>query len=401
VSPDVLIFSTRQVGGVRVVAERVRALAMRPVLVSDLVEDRGSAFCDAHVVVNWDGDATSVVRAIDAAGVMPAGLVNFVEPLIGHQCDLLKHYRLGGAPAALRVFASKLAVRRAMAEAALSSLHFTGGPLGGLTANEVGTFPAVVKPSRDSGASRGVHRADDPATFDAAVAALREQLPDDTEMVVEDFLDGVESSLDGPVLDGVFHPVLHVEKNDHDDVRLHDAGMLTTPPTTRRARAAGPVIADLVGGLCRRLQVDGVWLHVEARTAADGTTEIIEINPRVGGRLYRSTTRHVTGVDPIDTAVRLAVPRLSRKPPRFERRPGVCGMLVFEATRLGRVEFAVDLTAVTSLPGVVDAYLVDGYRVTTLDQENNVAEVLIEGADLAELRSIERRVREVVRFEVR
>lgn len=54
-SRDVLVFSKRFVGGVRILAEMLRELDLRPVLVSAEPEDINRDACDVHLVVDWDG----------------------------------------------------------------------------------------------------------------------------------------------------------------------------------------------------------------------------------------------------------------------------------------------------------------------------------------------------------
>ena len=399
-SNDALVLSVRQVGGVRDVAAALRMLSLQSVLVSALPDDRNQNLCNAHVVTDWEADLPTVTRSIEQKGVMPIAVINFVEPLIPWQCDLLEHYGLPGSTRGLRVLASKLETRRALLDVGVTSIAFGGGRLGDLTSADVAKYPVIVKPSRDSGGSRSVMRADSPAQFEACLATLLTQLAADTEIVVEEFIDGIESSMDGPVLDGAFHPLLHVEKIDHDDIRHHDAGLLVSPPVSTLVQGAAATIAKMIDRLSESLALDGLWLHVEARTRADGSTEILEINPRPGGRLYRQAVMHTTNIDPVDLAVRMAVAGQDRQFHPAEHPGKLVGMVVFEAAAIGKVSFEATAEDLKALPGVLDAYVLDGISITSLSVENNVAEALIEGADLEELRTVERAVRRVLRHSI-
>src|SRR5690606_27012177 len=146
-SGDVLILSKRGAGGIRQIAPIVRAKGYRPVLVSSDVDDRNRPVCDAHLLVDWDRDELpALVRAAEQAEVQPAAVVNMVEPLIPWQQDIAAHYRLPGGQPGMRVLASKLRVREALARLGYDRPRFTGGPAGKLSPESVDFYPAMVKP---------------------------------------------------------------------------------------------------------------------------------------------------------------------------------------------------------------------------------------------------------------
>src|SRR5687767_9302261 len=101
---DVLILSLRTGGGVRAMADLVRSLSLRPVLVSAIAADPHRDACDDHVVVDWDGDGlTEATTRLRAQGIAPIAIINNLEPLIGWQVDLCRHYGLAGAGPGLEV----------------------------------------------------------------------------------------------------------------------------------------------------------------------------------------------------------------------------------------------------------------------------------------------------------
>ncbi|PBO26974.1 hypothetical protein CLM84_28615, partial [Streptomyces albidoflavus] len=66
---------------------------------------------------------------------------------------------------------------------------------------------------------------------------------------VEEYIDGIEFSVDGPVLDGRFHPPFEVEKTEHDDGRHHEPGPVISHPVSARVRSAVGAPPARVGSL--------------------------------------------------------------------------------------------------------------------------------------------------------
>lgn len=399
---SVLVMSIRSGGGVRPAAEIIRSLAMRPVLVSENPEDRNRDSCEDHIVVDWENDdLDALVDQLKDRGIRPMAVVNNLEPLIGWQASVLRHFALPLGDSGLDVLSRKLSVRTLVRDLGLSTLSFWGGPVGELNVADVDHYPVILKPSEDSGGSRFVHRADNSAELERYATALAAALSPQCEVVVEEYLDGIESSLDGPVLDGHFRPLLHIEKTDHNESRHHDAGLCISPPTDQTVRAATDRAVELIDPLCKELCLDNLWLHVEVRTRKDGRTELVEINTRPGGRLYRSAAIRTTGIDPSKANLLLALAESDQADLRSAvRNDELVALVVFDAEKVGHVRAVTTREDLLEIEGVVDAYVLDGMQVTSLDQENNVAEVLITADDLTSLRALERHVRRVMDYEV-
>src|SRR6202012_4044434 len=141
---------------------------------------------------------------------------------------------------------------------------------------------AIVKPTTVSGASFLGGRVDDAAELTAYRRHLAGRGAAGIELIIEEYLSGTEFSVDGPVVDGRFYPVLAVEKPEHDDTKHHDAGLQFHPPQRDPVRGAGRGLYETISTLCTHLRLDQVWLHFEGRSTDDGRTELIEINPRPG-----------------------------------------------------------------------------------------------------------------------
>ncbi|MDI5963272.1 ATP-grasp domain-containing protein [Streptantibioticus silvisoli] len=403
-STDVLIFSKRFIGGVRTVAQILTESGRRPVLVSDEPADVNRDACAAHIVVDWDADdLEQLVKAVDAAGVVPSAVVNFVEPLIGWQIRVTRHYGLPGGEAGREILLSKAKVREEMRRLGLSGVRFAAGPVGSLDARCVTGYPVIVKPAQDSGSSRLVRRADDAAQLDAHLREIGESAGAGLHVIVEQYVEGTEFSMDGPVTAGRFHALLVVEKTEHDERRHHDAGLRITPPPSEHVRRGAQELAGRITALCGGSEITSGWLHVEGRAARDGSVELIEINPRPGGGLHRAATIRTCGVDPIHASVLMA---LGVDEPMDgaagladrTRSDELLALLPFEADRTGVLVSATPLDELKRIPGVVDGYQFENFRVTSMDQENFFTETLITADSVEGLSEVARRVEAAFTF---
>lgn len=398
----VLVLSIRGGGGVRPTAHILRAKSLHSVLVSSDATDRNRDACDDHIVVDWNADELSTLDSrLAARGIRPIAVVNNVEPLIGWQVAILEHYGLLLGDSGLRTLGSKTTVRETLRRLGLSDLRFWGFPAAKLDTAGVDHYPVILKPSQDSGASRFVRRADDEEHLRQCVAEFLTVLPGDTELIAEEYIAGTEHSLDGPVLDGRFQPLLHVEKTGHDERRHHDAGLCVSPPNDPLVGNAVPDVRRLIDAVCRELNLDRLWLHVEARTRLDGSTELVEINTRPGGRLYRAAVIRTAGIDPFEANLRLSLPDADISDIRAAHRNAeLIGMVVFDADSTGTVRATTTRDEMLGIDGVVDALISDGLEITTLEQENTVAEALVVADSISALTAVEDRVRALVKYDI-
>ncbi|WP_225074913.1 acetyl-CoA carboxylase biotin carboxylase subunit family protein [Streptomyces sp. CoT10] len=393
-SGDVLILSKRFAGAVRAMADAVRASGRRPVLVSAVPDDPNGRACDAQIVVDWESAGIEQLTAtVDRAGVKPVGVVNAVESLLPWQIEVARHYGLPGGEAARQVLLSKAFVRERMAGLGLSSLWFDSGTSATYDIARVPRYPVIVKPSRESGGSRLVRRANTTEELRTCLDEITRLAGSGFEIVLEEYIDGVEFSVDGPVTCGEFRGVFVVEKTGYDDGRGHDAGLLVSPPSSAHVRTAAADLEKRIGRFCEAVGFAEGWLHVEGRATTVGQSELIEINPRFGGRLYRPAVLLATGLDPARVLVSAATGgELPGSSVAGTRSGSVIGMLPFEAQSLGRVMQVTPLEEMRSVPAVVDGYVFDPYTVHSLEYENFFAEFLLVTDDVA---AMERAVEEV------
>lgn len=382
---SVLVFSKwSSSSSVALAVEQVKARDLRTVLISPFSDDSNRDHCDDHVQVNWDSeDPSTLIARLDQRGIVPIAVVNQVEPLMPWHSALAAHYGLPGVSAGHDVLASKTLVRERMRALSLSAIRFCQDPA------EADFFPAIVKPARESAASWLVHRVDSPAELLAYQRHLADLGLADTELIIEEFLPGTEFSVDGPVVDGRFHPLMAVERPEHDDTRHHNAGLQVHPPQQDHVRAGVRVLSQMISTLCADLHLDQVWMHIEARVGADGRPELVEINPRPAGGMYSAVIRQVSGIDPMEAFVSMALGDFTFTP----ELPGplgdgtVIGLFDVEADELGVVEISTTDDDLRALPGVLDAEVVDGFRISSLDKENFFIRFALTADSLSQLRA--------------
>ncbi|HST86250.1 MAG TPA: ATP-grasp domain-containing protein [Kineosporiaceae bacterium] len=402
-----LVLSRRMAGGVRIAAASLRERGWSPVLVSERADDANAVHCDHSVVLDWDRDSVADLdKALVTAGIQPEAVVNMVEPLLGWQAQIAGYYGLPGA--GLAQVAGKDAVRAACDAAGVFPLRWRSGSLADLAerAELTGSadsdlFPVIVKPARDTGASRNVHRADDAAGLRQVINTGLAELAREDVFIVEEYVDGLEFSVDGFVAEGAFTPVLVVSKPGFDEERHHDAGILFSPPVGLEADTVQQFCADLEM-LAKSIGVDGAWWHAEGRVRAGGRPALIEINPRPGGRLHIEAARRRTGVDPIEVLIDGA---LGVRPRATELAAGAgngdqIGLVNVEPRELGIVRLQTTAADLLALPGVVDVMLIDGFRVESLDEENFFLTVMVQAPTVAEVRRLAQTVSTQIHYTV-
>jgi ATP-grasp domain/L-amino acid ligase C-terminal domain 2/ATP-grasp N-terminal domain len=200
-------------------------------------------------------------------------------------------------PAAAAASANKLEARRRFADAGLpspwfSSLRLNREPRTGN--REPARFPCVLKPLGLSG-SRGVIRADDRRSFDAAldriarllsrgdVRAARTGLED--TVIVEEFIPGREFAIEGVLTHGAFTAFAIFDKPDPLDGPFFEETIYVTPS---RLPPGGQ--ADLVAAVARGAAALGLAhgpVHAECRVNDRGVF-LLEIAARpIGGLCSR------------------------------------------------------------------------------------------------------------------
>ncbi|GLZ42302.1 ATP-grasp domain-containing protein [Actinokineospora sp. NBRC 105648] len=170
-------------------------------------------------------------------------------------------------------------------------------------------YPVVLKP-RALGASMGVTLVKDPTDLADAYAHTRAQEVDqarhyDFGVLVEEFADGPEFSVDSCVVDGKVTPLFLARKTSGFAPYFEEVG--------HTVDGADPLLADpdlrtLLDTAHRALAFDSGMTHIELRHTATGWS-VIEVNCRLGGDLVPFLGHAATGIDPGQVAAAVACGR--------------------------------------------------------------------------------------------
>jgi biotin carboxylase len=239
-----------------------------------------------HTVVDTlDADAmTEAVRAIPGP---IAGILSYDEARIAATAVVAERFGLPTSPpeAVLRC-RDKWLTRQALAAAGVPQAISVavGSPDEAVAAAGRIGYPVVLKP-RNLAASFGVSRADDEAGLLAAYERARGvSLPEaperfDQDVLVEEFLDGPEISVDAVVAGGLVEPMVVAHKQSGFAPSFEETGHLVD--------AADPLLADpelaaVLNAAHAAVGYTTGTTHTELRRTAAGF-KVIEINGRLGG----------------------------------------------------------------------------------------------------------------------
>jgi biotin carboxylase len=355
--------------GKRRIYERMAGLGARLVIVdeadhwsSELVDEGvASEFLSAPVTGDADADAASVVGALSAAGIRPDGILTFWEECPPIAARAAAALGLPGNPVeAVDAARSKLLTREASEHAGLPTpraqrvqsvdeLYAAAADI---------RFPAVVKP--EFGHSQvGCIRVDALESLPEIYWLVRQELGSThvvnlhsrTDLLFEEYLDGVEFDIDVVLEDGecVFSSVsqqLPTHEPSFQETGLHC-------PHDHDAKDVRRLVELSVATVQAFGFVRGV-LHVEGKCTSKGP-RIVEVNARMGGGRIHQIVEAVWGVDLIEAHLRAALGLPQQLTPSRKPRCAVLNVLVY-APATGRLA-ALPLGNVT--PEADPGFLID------------------------------------------
>jgi hypothetical protein len=276
----------------------------------------------------------------------------------------LAEERLGlprNPPEAARRSASKLAQREALAAAGVPVPWFEAFPrAGGPEGPAAGVpYPCVLKPVGLSG-SRGVIRADDPASFAAAWRRIEAILDtaradrkprsegEESLVLVESFVAGPEVALEGLLRDGVLEVLALFDKPDPLDGPYFEETIYVTP--SRHPPALQEAVVAVVAAAARAVGLREGPVHAEARLGAAGPV-VLEVAARTIGGLCSRSLRFGTGVslEEIVVAHAVGLPLAS-----VRREARASGVMMLPVPRRGILHGVAGLEAARGVPGVED-----------------------------------------------
>lgn len=210
-------------------------------------------------------------------------------------------------PAAAKVCRDKYATRQALEAAGMAAVRYipaTTEEEAVAAAESIG-FPVVVKP-RTLGGSFGVMMARDVdglrRAFRLASTSRLRGAGTTASVLIEEFIEGPELSVDSVVVDGLATPVCVARKRLGAHPYFEEVGHLVTD---WRHEPWADAVTQLVQDSHRAAGVDYGVTHTELRVSVNGP-RLIELNGRLGGDLIPHLNKLATGVDLPLAAARIA-----------------------------------------------------------------------------------------------
>jgi biotin carboxylase len=221
-------------------------------------------------------------------------------------------------------------------------------------------YPVVLKP-RAMGASLGVVRADSPAELRARFAFARDtEIPGSWRyhdgVLVEEYLDGPEISVDSAVHDGQVLPMFLARKQVGYPPYFEEIGHVVDAADPLLADAA---LTDVLERAHAALSFTLGMTHAEFRLTGAGP-KVVEVNARLGGDLIPYLGMRCNGINPGLAAAAVAC---GTKPDLTQDRSGVAAVRFYYPaadTVIGGIGFdqaalppEIDLAVPLAAPGDV------------------------------------------------
>ncbi|MEV7885163.1 ATP-grasp domain-containing protein [Streptomyces sp. NPDC002817] len=280
-----------------------------------LIDDQAPTWQLPYVVDYETTDLNDPARVIAAAESLArhwtiAGVLTFNEYLLVTASRVAEHLQLpGNTPTSVAAARDKATSRQHFAasdvpSAASTWVHTLDAAAS--AAERLGGYPVVLKPAAHAG-SIGVVRVDSitdlPALWDIASAGAAHQGPEGQGILLEEFINGPEVSVE----------------------TVTDRGVTTAVAVTHKAVGFPPffmerahlvvggdplldAVAPVAAAALRAVGITHGVSHVEMRLTPSGP-RLIEVNARLGGDRIGQLVHHATGVDLAAAAADLALGR--------------------------------------------------------------------------------------------
>jgi len=256
-------------------------------------------------------------------------------------------------------------------------------------------MPLVIKPVDQAG-SRGVFQIKDREDL-RKFFKMSKNISKRGMVVIEEFIDGIESTIDAITVNGVTH-ILGIS----DKVKVHSPNIiamdLAFPPAYSKEKIGQ--VENLVKKMLKAAGLNHGASHTEVIITEDGP-QVVEFAARSGGGLIPSDILpHLCGFDAIDKLISLAI---GENPGIDEVELKNGADLRFFRAPSGRLKRISGLEEALKMKGVhrIDFIVREGDFIKPLTEDNDRAGFVITyGRDRAEAVSIADRVEALIKFEL-
>ena len=268
----------------------------------------------------------------------------------------------GHPPLAARRSGNKLETRKRFADAGLPCPVFREMSLESALEPALAEreFPCVVKPLALSG-SRGVIRVDNPGELASAIRRVRRLLAradilqrrhrDDSKLVLESFIPGLEYAVEGVIEHGVLRVLALFDKPDPLNGPYFEESIYVTPsvaPVQTQRR-----IEQAVSGAVQALGLHHGPVHAECRVNDQGVF-VLEVAARPIGGLCAKTLRFVGRGGVVSFEELLLRHSLGESMSRYRRETAASAVMMIPIPRAGVYRRTDQITSASAVPGVVD-----------------------------------------------
>lgn len=208
-------------------------------------------------------------------------------------------------------------------------------------------YPVVIKPS-DAAGSRGVSLVQNERELikaaEEALVVSRSKIG-----IVEEYIDGVEVSVEGFVVDGMFHAICISEKTRTSPPYLLDTEVHFPDSLPLTERTSVLALASDAVAACG---FDNCPVHMEILRSSKGPV-VVELAARGAGfRVFTNILPHVTGIDTVDVQLRLA---LGERMTISAKEPLKGAVIAFLSPKPGKLKLTEGLDQARVVPGVQEA----------------------------------------------
>lgn len=269
-------------------------------------------------------------------------------PIVARICDALK------LPGLSREVAAKCHDKELMRKAFYA--HGVPSPksLAAYSASELAAvakgfrFPVVIKPS-DSAGSRGVRMIQEPGNLESAYN-LAVGYSSDRKVLIEEFMEGVEVSVEAFVVRGKVHIIVLSDKIRSDPPVLTDTEI--TFPSAYDAKTQKKIIAVAKRAI-EAVGVQDAPIHLELMMTKDGPVPVELAARGPGFKLFTDIIPTITGIDVVRAAIELAL----GKKPALKRTKRKASVIRFLDTHDGIVESIRGLDEARRVPDIYEVEL--------------------------------------------